>query len=965
MEHSKNTSLYTAPLISGLVGLLLFLMIFVLLNKTQGNFVEKLVHDRNKASVLTIEKHLINGFESLELLSNTLQRQQGGSSFVFQGIEKFIDTHPNIQSVNWSPKLLGRARDKYENDLSDPEEKHGFIAEYNEEGSRVLATDRPYYYPVELSYSNSSENSLHWIDLRSDPEFDEVLNQSKKMKKPVAVFREELGLLGRPNDFDILLVQPVFKDTNSRRLKGGSSLAFLGFVSVSMDLDDLIGNVFGDQSEFSRIKIEYMLNNGSLKGIYEYKGERYFGDQQESSVDLEVAGRPWKILVSSRGGIYQTAIKWIPYFVLFAGVALTALVVVSLIHYINRRRDIEIIVSERTKEISSAKIFHDLILDSMSDYLYVKDDKFRFVEANKAFTKLFPDNEKSNILGSTAAEQFSAEEYEDFLRQDRIALELGYSDSSLSICYPDGVSRVLHTKKTRFEDADGKAFVLCISRDISDLKKQEIEREDQRCAMENTVSGVSRIDRDGLFEYANEAFLAMCGNVNKPLLGEHWLSCIHAEDVQVLEQACIGLLPEKSVSLELRTDNGAGLIRYVKITLVKRWFGGEDQSGHHCFMEDITVRKQAEERLRDSEEQYEISVRGSSVGLWDWNVETGTLFLSSRLKQIIGAEDQVIISNFEEFVALLHPEDKLQVHRALLSHFKEKTPFDMELRVVQGPADSSWIHVKGQALWNEDGLATRMAGSLNDITESKKTQQELVRSNVELERFAYVASHDLQEPLRMVANFTALLECEYGEKLGGEGREYLEIAHNSAKRMQALVTDLLEYARVGTQEDKLEFIELAKILETVKKNLCASIESSKALITCDARCGLYGNPVRVMMLLQNIVSNGLKYQKEGQQPKLHIVAEIVDGQFHVSVQDNGIGMRSEYCEKIFEPFKRLHANNEYAGTGMGLAICRKIVDGFDGEIWAESEYGVGSVMTFTMPVSSEYEEIIGLSEKRA
>ena len=236
-----------------------------------------------------------------------------------------------------------------------------------------------------------------------------------------------------------------------------------------------------------------------------------------------------------------------------------------------------------------------------------------------------------------------------------------------------------------------------------------------------------------------------------------------------------------------------------------------------------------------------------------------------------------------------------------------------------------------------------------DITDKKKAEEEILRSNVELERFAYVASHDLQEPLRMVTNFTSLLKERYENKLDDTAKEYIDFAFDGARRMQDLVNDLLEYSRLGQEAENSKDTDIEKILKLLEDNLKESIKESGAILTYEEMPTVYANPVRLLRVLQNLVGNGIKYQKPGNTPEILIETKEQEDTWLISVKDNGIGMKAEYCEKIFEPFKRLHARNEYMGTGMGLAICRKIIEGFGGKIWVEAEPDKGSKFYFTIP----------------
>lgn len=224
----------------------------------------------------------------------------------------------------------------------------------------------------------------------------------------------------------------------------------------------------------------------------------------------------------------------------------------------------------------------------------------------------------------------------------------------------------------------------------------------------------------------------------------------------------------------------------------------------------------------------------------------------------------------------------------------------------------------------------------------------LTQSNAELERFAYVVSHDMQEPIRAVANFSSLLWHQYETKLDPAGQKYLTIITDSAKRLQAMVSDLLEYARVGQGARAREKTDVNQLVQYVLDNLKVTIDEHSAEVTYGALPVLQAYPVQFMSLLQNLINNAIKYQPAGQVPHVRVAAQDKGDHYLFSVADNGIGIEPGNVEKIFEPFKRLHSYQEYTGTGLGLAVAKKIVDNHGGRIWVESVPGTGSIFYFTV-----------------
>ena len=227
--------------------------------------------------------------------------------------------------------------------------------------------------------------------------------------------------------------------------------------------------------------------------------------------------------------------------------------------------------------------------------------------------------------------------------------------------------------------------------------------------------------------------------------------------------------------------------------------------------------------------------------------------------------------------------------------------------------------------------------------------QKLTAANEQLEQFVYIAAHDLRDPLRIIVGFTDLLAREYGGVIDDTGKQYMEINRCAAKKMEAMLSDLLEYGRLGQNISDLTEINCDDILIEAQAFLLKDIQATQAQIISTPLPTITGNPLRLSRIFQNVISNALKYQPTGQTPLINITAKDKEDHWQFAVADNGIGIKSEYLDYIFTPFKRLHSDQEYAGTGLGLAICKRIVESFNGTIWCESVVGQGSVFYFTLP----------------
>jgi len=235
---------------------------------------------------------------------------------------------------------------------------------------------------------------------------------------------------------------------------------------------------------------------------------------------------------------------------------------------------------------------------------------------------------------------------------------------------------------------------------------------------------------------------------------------------------------------------------------------------------------------------------------------------------------------------------------------------------------------------------------------------ELKRSNEELKQFAYVTSHDLQEPLRTIASFTQLLERRYKNNLDHDADEFIGYIVDGANRMQIMIRALLDYSRVNTRGGEFKESDFEEILNQTMSSLKTAIDESKAVITSDSLPKLMVDDKQMIQLFQNLISNAVKFRKENEELKIHISCQKVDSNYIFSISDNGIGLESQFKDRIFEVFQRLHTRDEYSGTGIGLTICKKIVERHSGRIWVESELGNGAIFYFTIPIINEIEKKI-------
>ncbi len=488
----------------------------------------------------------------------------------------------------------------------------------------------------------------------------------------------------------------------------------------------------------------------------------------------------------------------------------------------------------------------------------------------------------------------------------------------------------------------GGSQIVTALQDVTERKRAEAQRDrlfnfslDMLC-----IAGF-----DGYFKQLNPAWEKALGWTNEELMSKPYLEFVHPDDRQPTIDAAGGLAEGKTViTFENRYRCKDGSYRWIS------WNSYPLMEEKLIFADarDVTERKHSEERFRMVVESSPnaIVMAESSGKIVLVNSETERLFGYSR-DGLIGKPIEILIP--KRFRAQ-HPE--------LRAGFLSKP----EARPMGAGRDLYGLCKDGTEVSVEIGLSpieteqgTLLLSTIVDISERKNAEkilaqqaQELVRSNAELEQFAYVASHDLQEPLRMVASYTQLLGKRYKGKLDKEADEFIRFAIDGANRMQSLINDLLAYSRVGSRGKEFQPTDVNAVVDEALSGLRLTIEDSDAEITRDPLPTVMADQAQLAQVFLNLVGNAIKFRGSGR-PKVHIRTEKKGREWVFSVRDHGIGIDPKYFDRLFVMFQRLHRRDEYPGTGIGLAVCKKIVERHGGRIWVESEPGQGSTFYFTIP----------------
>ncbi len=504
----------------------------------------------------------------------------------------------------------------------------------------------------------------------------------------------------------------------------------------------------------------------------------------------------------------------------------------------------------------------------------------------------------------------------------------------------EGSERIISWHNMLIRDQTGEvAGVLSSGDDVTDLKKTEEEIKSLARFPSENPNPVLRVNRDGRLLYVNERARTLCDMWNC-VVGENL-----PENVTVLVNEALqtGLKRETEIGVEGRI-----------LSLVYAPIEGE------CYVNiygtDITDRKKAEEALLDSEDHFRDLYENAPNAYFSIGADGRIRRCNRRTGELLGyAVEELVGKPVLELYAET-PNGKKKAAEVLERSRAGETVRDEQLEMQKADGNSIWINLSLSPGRDTEGRIIEIRSIAVDITERRRTEEllskrtrELEETNNELQQFTYVASHDLREPLRMITSFSQSLEKRYKDKLDKTANEYIGFVVDAAARMQNLIDDLLVYSRVGTRGLPFEPVDMEKTLRSTLANLKMSIEETKTRISHDSLPIIQADSAQMMQVLQNLLDNAIKFRREEEAPAIHLSARREGEEWVFSVKDNGIGIAPELFGRLFILFQALHTRNEYPGTGVGLAIAKRIVQRHGGRIWVESQPGKGSTFYFSIP----------------
>jgi PAS domain S-box-containing protein len=478
-------------------------------------------------------------------------------------------------------------------------------------------------------------------------------------------------------------------------------------------------------------------------------------------------------------------------------------------------------------------------------------------------------------------------------------------------------------------------------------------------------AGIWQTDARGSNTFVSEHWSQITGIPVDAEHGAGWTSGLHPEDSARIfaEWVEVARSDARDYISEFRFVHPDGRVIWVQCQAVAETDAGGLITGWIGTITDINDRKATEQELRQEQQRLSNILWGTGVGTWEWNVQTGETRFNERWAEIVGYRmEELAPVTIDTWMRLAHPDDLAQSGELLARHFAgESDSYEFEARMRHKDGHWIWVLDRGKLVSRTpDAQPEWMAGTHWEVTARKQAEEALhqktealARSNAELEQFAYVASHDLRQPLRMVNSYVQLLERRLAATLDDETREMMHFATDGAKRMDQMLVSLLEYSRVGRRGEPLASLASRAAVDEALRFLDPAINEASATVRVSGDWPeIVASRDEFTRLWQNLIGNAVKYRAPERVPEIDISVTPdteTDG-WRFCVADNGIGIEPTQFERLFKVFQRLHTREQYEGTGIGLAVARKIVERLGGRLWVESGgAGQGCRFCFSLP----------------
>lgn len=937
-----------------LAGVIISLIIFSIFIKQENQKIEQMMKNDSENQFKLLQQEIDSNLEVLDSVKSFFDASPEVTRQEFHIFTKpLLKKYSNAQALEWIPKIIHEER-KHFKILAEIDGIKSFSITEKLNSQMVKARKRKAYYPVYYVEPVETNKAAIGFDLGSNPRSLEALKKAVLSGTKTATSRITL-VQETQKQAGILIFNPVYSEASFYNNTPERQKKIRGFTLMVLRVGDMVEKSLGSSIKTIDIKIDDISSKNKPEEIYYHKSKLRDKHDLIFHDTLKIAGKNWEVKIIPHFQPYKKYKSPLPWVVLFSGLSITFLLSAFLIQSNIKKIEIEKLVEEQTEELRESKERYDVAVRGSSVGLW---------DWNVLTNQLYWSPRFKEIIGITDKDFIPHfREFEDRLHQDdhdfvMDALVEGHInnkkpyDVEYRLKRTDDTYIWVHARGQAIWDENGNPTRMAGSvDDISEKKEAEESLKQSRKRFELVIEGA----RDGIWdwmdmekdeEYWSPQWKKLLGYEEDEIKAKAstFFAMIHPDDVEKTNKALEDHLNNKTpfdVEYRLRTKTGEykwfqakGLISKDEDTGKKRMTGS---------ITDIDSRKTAEIELEENKIFQElikesnpdlIFVKDENFKIVDANQVFINLYPENMRNNIIGT---TTIETYDEKEA----EAFLKMDKKAF-----KDGFSETIEKINFPDGSlKTLNTKKIRFENPDGKKF-ILGIGRDVTERENLIDKLSQSNQELERFAYICSHDLQEPLRMIRSFSEKLQSHFGSDLDNDpkGKKYFHFIIDGAKRAQNLIFDILEYSKVAKSVESFEDINIKNIIDLLK----TTIEEEKNIITHDSLPIIRGNKTQIYQLFQNIINNALKYQKPNTIASVHISVEDKPQFWQFAIKDNGIGIEKRHQKKIFDIFQRLHGQSLYPGTGIGLSICKKVVEHHGGTIWVDSEKDNGSIFYFTI-----------------
>ncbi|MBI3903338.1 MAG: PAS domain S-box protein [Nitrosomonadales bacterium] len=633
-------------------------------------------------------------------------------------------------------------------------------------------------------------------------------------------------------------------------------------------------------------------------------------------------------------------------------------------------------------ELKQSSQYARSLIEASLDPLVTISQDGKITDVNEATIKV-TGKHREELIGTDFSDYFTEPDLARVGYQEVFA-KGSVTDYPLTIRHRNGHLTDVLYNASLYRDVHGDTLgVFAAARDVTERNKAErkvaLLNLQNRLILDSAGEGIYGMDMNGRCTFVNPAASKLLGFAVEELIGQSSHSSFHHTKQDgspyLLAECPTQIAREqgriyRGSDLFWRKDGSSFPVELISTPI----FEAGKITGAVVAFSDITERKRAENAIKEKEERLTLATVKNGVGVWDWNLVTQEMIWDDSMYMLYHIRREDFIGTEEAWRASLHPDDLTRGDQEVADAIADKKPFETEFRVIWPSGEIRYIKAVAKVFRDEQGKPLRMLGINMDVTERSKAEEEvrklnrdleqrvvertaqLETANKELEAFSYSVSHDLRTPLRAIDGFSRIVLDEYQNKLDDEGKRLLNVVRDNTNRMSQLIDDILKFSRTGRVEISYAEIDMEKMAHEVFEELQPAIAGEPPQLEIEHIPPIRGDQALLHQVFINLLSNAIKFSRNSTPAKIKVGGAIEGGEAVYYVQDNGAGFDMRYLDKLFGVFQRLHSVGEFEGTGIGLAIVKRIITRHDGRVWAEGKIGEGATIYFALPTKEKRHE---------